>query len=200
MADYVPWNVDWKNRVEGLLTPVAAEFLEHAETGIFNAQRRADDAYTLAGTKAAQTDIDAHNADTVAVHGIADTAALETLLGAQSKADAAQAAAATDATTKANAAKARGTHTGTQPISTVTETATGKIMTDVERTKLTSVQTNATQGLVMRVYNLATGFPVRGTLPTDTVVCWKNSINTTQPTIGGLYAVDNVDVMLIVSS
>jgi len=38
----------------------------------------------------------------------------------------------------------RSTHTGTQPISTITETATGKVMTDVERTKLAGVANNAT--------------------------------------------------------
>lgn len=55
-----------------------------------------------------------HSADTTAVHGIADTSALESTTGAQSKADAAQAAAvalaATDATTKANNAQAAATN------------------------------------------------------------------------------------------
>lgn len=54
--------------------------------------------------------IAAHSADTTAVHGITDTSALETTAGAQSKANAAQAAAiaiaAADATTKAATAQA----------------------------------------------------------------------------------------------
>lgn len=48
----------------------------------------------------------AHEADTTAVHGIVNTATLETQTGAQAKADAAQANAAADATSKANAAQA----------------------------------------------------------------------------------------------
>jgi hypothetical protein len=49
---------------------------------------------------AAATALAAHEADTTAVHGIADTALLETTVGAQAKADAAQTAAATDAAGK----------------------------------------------------------------------------------------------------
>ncbi|MER7517792.1 hypothetical protein [Streptomyces sp. NPDC126499] len=56
---------------------------------------------------AATTALNAHADDTTAVHGIADTAVLETQTGAQSKADAAQSAAttaaATDATNKVSA-------------------------------------------------------------------------------------------------
>jgi len=59
---------------------------------------------------AASAALTAHESDTTAVHGIADTAALETTAGAQAKADAAQSAAttaaATDATSKVTA------HTG----------------------------------------------------------------------------------------
>lgn len=51
-------------------------------------------------------DFDAHKALTSGVHGITNTADLETQAGAQAKATAAQTAAATDATTKANAAEA----------------------------------------------------------------------------------------------
>lgn len=49
---------------------------------------------------AAATALAAHDADTTAVHGIADTALLETAAGAQAKADAAQTAAAADASSK----------------------------------------------------------------------------------------------------
>lgn len=53
--------------------------------------------------------VTAHSADSTAVHGIADTALLETTTGAQTKADTAEsdaiAAAASDATTKANQAE-----------------------------------------------------------------------------------------------
>jgi len=59
---------------------------------------------------AASAALTAHESDTTAVHGIADTSALETATGAQAKADAAQSAAttaaATDATSKVTA------HTG----------------------------------------------------------------------------------------
>ncbi|MEU4169460.1 hypothetical protein AB0F46_21615 [Streptomyces sp. NPDC026665] len=58
----------------------------------------------------ADTQLAAHAADSTDVHGIPDTAALETKTGAQAKADAAQAAAtsaaATDATSKSSAAQA----------------------------------------------------------------------------------------------
>ena len=49
---------------------------------------------------AAAAALSAHADDTTAVHGIADTSALETQTGAQAKASAAQSAAATDATNK----------------------------------------------------------------------------------------------------
>lgn len=49
---------------------------------------------------AAAAALAAHEADTTSVHGIANTALLETAAGAQAKADAAQAAAAADATSK----------------------------------------------------------------------------------------------------
>lgn len=69
---------------------------------------------TVAGSQAkadaAAAALAAHTADTTNVHGVADTSLLETLAGAQARADAAQsaaiAAAATDATTKADAAQA----------------------------------------------------------------------------------------------
>jgi lysophospholipase L1-like esterase len=52
---------------------------------------------------AAASALAAHEADTTSVHGIADTAALETQIGAQAKADAAQAAATTAAAADATA-------------------------------------------------------------------------------------------------
>lgn len=50
------------------------------------------DTFTLTDI-ATQAELDAHAADTMAVHGIADTSVLETTTGAQAKADAAEAAA-----------------------------------------------------------------------------------------------------------
>lgn len=64
------------------------------------------DTALLETTAGATAKVSAHAALTTSVHGIANTAALETQTGAQGKADAAQAAAATDATTKVT------THTG----------------------------------------------------------------------------------------
>ncbi len=56
--------------------------------------------------KAGVDSVTAHYSATTNIHGIPDTSALETITGAQNKADAAQSAAALDATTKANAAQA----------------------------------------------------------------------------------------------
>lgn len=60
-------------------------------------------------SKASTTDLSSHTGATTSVHGIANTADLETQSGAQDKADAAEAAAiaaaAADATSKANAAE-----------------------------------------------------------------------------------------------
>lgn len=55
---------------------------------------------------ATQTELSAHTGATTSVHGIADTSALETTSGAQAKANAAQTAAATDATSKVAAHEA----------------------------------------------------------------------------------------------
>lgn len=66
----------------------------------------------------AQTKVDTHNADTTGVHGIADTAALETTAGAQAKADAAQTAAETtadNALTAHAATVGAGAHVDQQP-------------------------------------------------------------------------------------
>jgi len=65
----------------------------------------------------------------VAVNDAADTITISTTATVNS----------TDA-----ALRDRSTHTGTQPITTITETATGKVMTDVERTKLAGVAAGAT--------------------------------------------------------
>jgi hypothetical protein len=74
-----------------------------------DATTKANNAQTTA-TDTAATALTTHEADTTNVHGITDTTALETVTGAQAKADAAQAAATSaasaDATTKANAAQA----------------------------------------------------------------------------------------------
>lgn len=67
-------------------------------TGKVTAHTAATDPH---GDRAAATSaLAAHSADTTDIHGIPDTAALETTSGAQSKADAAQTAAASDATSK----------------------------------------------------------------------------------------------------
>lgn len=213
MADYVKYHADWKNRNEALTTPVPAEFLEYAEEGIFQAQRRGDDAYTLASTKINAADLAAHNSSTTAVHGIADTATLETQAGA---------------TAKANAVKARATHTGTQSADTLTDGTTNKAFLATERTKLTGVATGATanvttdsltdgtvtkrltaanetklsglvQGIVPVLYDSGTGWPVRPTVPANTVCQWINNTNITAPTIGGSGAAA-IDILLIVSS
>lgn len=133
MADYVKVHEDWRNKTQDLTTPATAEAFEHIEQGIFDAQRAADLAQAAADSKATPADIAAHNNQTVATHGIADTAQLETLTGAQNKANAAQAFAIQ-----------RANHTGTQLTSTLVETATAKVMTDVERTKLAGVTPGAT--------------------------------------------------------
>lgn len=83
--------------------------LSAATIASFDPAGAASAAQTAAATDATAK-VSAHEADTTNVHGIANTAALETASGAQSKADAAQtaatSAAATDATSKVTA------HTG----------------------------------------------------------------------------------------
>lgn len=78
-------------------------------------------------------DVAAHEADTTNIHGITNTALLETTSGAQAKADAAQAAAVQ-----------RSNHTGTQSADTLTDGTTNKAFLATERTKLTGVATGAT--------------------------------------------------------
>lgn len=75
----------------------------------------------------------AHAVDTTGIHGIANTAVLETATGAQTKADTAQAAAVQ-----------RANHTGTQSADTLTDGTTNKAFLATERTKLTGVATGAT--------------------------------------------------------
>jgi hypothetical protein len=70
--------------------------LSTATIASFDPAGAASTAQTAAAADATAK-VAAHSADTTAVHGIADTAALETQAGAQSKADAAETAAATAA-------------------------------------------------------------------------------------------------------
>lgn len=50
----------------------------------------------------------------------------------------------TELNTRSTNDRARGNHTGTQSITTITETDTAKIMTSAERDKLTGIEANAT--------------------------------------------------------
>lgn len=89
----------------------------------------AQTAATSAAAADATAKVAAHEADTTNVHGIANTAALETSAGAQSKADSAQAAAvaaaATDATAKVSAHAADTTDVHGIPDTALLETAAG---------------------------------------------------------------------------
>lgn len=228
MADYVKWHADWKNRTESLSTPVSAEFLEHLEEGVFDAQRAADVAQTTADSKIGAGDLGAHNADTTAVHGIADTSVLETVTGSQAKAD---------------VAKARANHTGTQSADTITDGSTNKAFLATERTKLAGIAVGATVNsadatllaranhtgtqdadtitetagtkmmtaaersklsdlpsdtFTFRVYDGAV-YPARGTVPSTVKVIWINMVNTDQPSIGGGGAEDG-DITLVLAS
>jgi len=86
--------------------PAALNTLNELAEAIDNDSAFASTITGILLTKASQTQVDTHEAQTTSVHGIANTAELETQTGAQAKADAAQAAAELDATTKANAAQA----------------------------------------------------------------------------------------------
>lgn len=228
MADYARWHADWKNRIEELTTPVSAEAMEHIETGVFNAQRAADLAQAAADSKIGAGDLGAHNADTTAVHGIADTSVLETLTGAQAKAD---------------AAKARAAHTGTQSADTVVDGTANKVYPAADKTKLAGIATGATvnssdatlltranhtgtqdadtiaetatvkmltaaergkltdlpsETFTHRVYDGAV-YPARGTVPSGVKVMWINMVNTDQPSIGGGGAEDG-DITLVLAS
>jgi hypothetical protein len=85
----------------------------------------ADAAETPAG---AQAKVNAHESDTLGVHGITDTAALETQAGAQAKADAAKADANTYTDTHAAATVTHGV-TGAVVGTTNTQTLTNKTLT-----------------------------------------------------------------------
>ncbi|MEW1803215.1 SGNH/GDSL hydrolase family protein [Streptomyces virginiae] len=74
---------------------------------------------------AAASALAAHEADTTSVHGISNTATLETQVGAQARADAAQAAAATDATNKVSAHEADTTTVHGIADTALLETTTG---------------------------------------------------------------------------
>lgn len=62
-----------------------------------------DATQTALDAKASTTDLSSHASDTTSIHGIADTAQLETLTGAQNKADAAETAANSFTTSAINA-------------------------------------------------------------------------------------------------
>lgn len=83
---------------------VSAAVTAHSEdtTSIHGIENTAD----LATQTFVNNAVTTHSNDTTSVHGIPNTALLETIEGAQDKADAAIAAAAADATTKANDAEA----------------------------------------------------------------------------------------------
>lgn len=114
--------VVWVSVNEGPLVRVTADLQDQLE----------DIVLTGGGGDVTTADLNAaiatHSADTTAVHGIADTSALETIVGAQSKANAAQATAigtaAADATTKASTAQATA-------ISTAATDATNKVAAHV---------------------------------------------------------------------
>lgn len=71
----------------------------------------------------------AHSSATTLVHGIPDTSVLETVSGAQAKAD---------------AVKARATHTGTQSADTILDGTINKAYTATEKTKLAGIAPGAT--------------------------------------------------------
>lgn len=91
---------------------------------VLNADVR-DLALLEAAAADAQALLDTHAADTTSVHGIANTSALETQTGAQTKADQAETDAKAYAETLADAAyegaRARGNHTGTQTAATISD-------------------------------------------------------------------------------
>lgn len=204
---YDKWFADWLNK-PATGTPVTEGFLEHIETGVYDFSIVAENAFNLATAaetpagaqakadiaKARSNHTGTQTADTI-TDGTANksmTAAERTKL----------AGVATGATVNASDAslRDRATHTGTQSADTIVNGTANKVLTAADATKLTNLNANATQGLVMRVYDAITFWPVRGTLPAGTVVCWKNSVNTTPPSIGGTGAVDGVDIQLIVSA
>lgn len=91
---------------------------------VLNAEVR-DLALLEAAATDAQALLDAHAADTTAVHGIADTSALETQTGAQTKADQAETDAKAYADDLADAtydaARDRANHTGDQTAATISD-------------------------------------------------------------------------------
>jgi hypothetical protein len=73
--------------------PEALDTLKELATALGNDAGFASTVTTSLTSKASQVDFDAHVGDTTGVHGIPDTSVLETVSGAQAKADAAEAAA-----------------------------------------------------------------------------------------------------------
>lgn len=101
-------------------------------------------------------DFTAHKNLTTGVHGITNTADLETKTGAQTKATAAQtaaiAAAATDATTKANAAQAAAALDATAKADAVDAEATAAIADVRSRNQATLGQSSESGGVVTVTY------------------------------------------------
>lgn len=229
---YVKFHADWRNRVQDLTTPISAEALEHIEQGIFDAAADADAANAAVAGKADAAApgqaVATHNAETAGVHGIANTALLETQAGAQTKAD---------------EAKDRANHTGVQDADTIIDGVNNHVFTAADDTKLATVNANATQNetdaflldranhsgtqdmdtlvetagskimtsderakltdlpvetFTWRAYDGAV-YPNRGVVGPEVKVIWYNDIDTTQPSIGGVGAQDG-DITLIVAS
>lgn len=109
-------------------TPAGAQARADAARDAAIAAAATDAQSKAAGAQAAAAAaLVAHEADTTAVHGIADTSLLETVTGSKAKADAAQAAAvaaaATDATSKANTAQGNAIASSAQRASNLSDLA-----------------------------------------------------------------------------
>jgi hypothetical protein len=119
-------------------------FLSTIATNLTNHENDTTSVHGIADTSVliTQTQLSQHSSTTLNVHGIADTAQLESKAGAQTKADAALAAAAIDATTKAGTAKSEAITTAANDATTKAGTAKSEAITAAANTAENKVSTH----------------------------------------------------------
>lgn len=142
---YIPFRTpgSWRN-VPDLSTPASAEYIEHSEAGITQAQATADAALDAIGSGVGISDGDKGEVEVTGVGTIWTVQLSHAGTTHEAVRLAAEANAAIDAQTKADAAQAfaiqRANQTGFQSADTITDSGTKVLMLPAERTKLTAIE------------------------------------------------------------